>query len=173
MTLNIKQKFLFHIISFISIRNKATNRFSIWKKISPQDSISLLEHGRTDAVWHLSRSFHALEHTEWTSLICIILTTSVAGRPVFRETRASSVHNSTNIGNCLANWNSSPPPVSPLAVTIRARRRVVVVVFSFGRNSTFEIVSRRIIVVDIFVVELKGFRNGIRVNPVAYVIRKN
>lgn len=120
MTLNIKQKFLFHIISFISIRNKATNRFSIWKKISPQDSISLLEHGRTDAVWHLSRSFHALEHTEWTSLICIILTTSVAGHPVFRETRASSVHNSTNIGNCLANWNSSPPPVSPLAVTIRA-----------------------------------------------------
>lgn len=97
------------------------NIFSIWKKrdfILIREILYIFSNMEEQTQFDICRgaSMNTLEHSEWTSLICIILTTSVASRPVFRETRASSVHNSTNIGNCSANWNSSPPPVPPLAI---------------------------------------------------------
>lgn len=97
-----------HCPCFLTRKFRWMRILNMERDISARGMLLLLEHRRTYPAWHLSRSFRALGHAKRTSLICIILTTSVAGRRVFRGTRASSAHNSTNIGNCSSNWNSSP-----------------------------------------------------------------
>lgn len=134
-------------------------------------SSSIEEHTQRD----ICRGASVLGHAKRTSLICIILTTCVVACRVFRGIRASSAHNSTNIGNCSANWNSSSRDRHPLAPPVVAMRADVVVVVTSRVKFSLEIVSSRIVVADDKgVVELRHLRMEFpRINTRSSWIRRH